>query len=148
MLFSKIIKDLRATLPQYKVVQSRGEGTLEFSFKARGDDQRPIYYVLIEYRKSFVLRNLNTGLAKSYVESKKEDLLCMLRIIQRRQHETKCAASGRGYENPTSCVWRVLSNTLNGPVKLLTHFTRLAPASFCTKYSSATPTKISESPNM
>lgn len=122
MLWSKIISDLRAALPEYKVVQSRGEGTLEFSFKARGADQRPIYYVLIEYRKSFVLRNLNTGLAKSYSESKKEDLLCMLRTIQRRQSVQKCKASGLGSENLNSSKWRGLFNTMINRVKRHTPF--------------------------
>lgn len=119
MLWSKIVSDLRATLPEYKVVQSRGEGTLEFSFKARGSDQRPIYYVLIEYRKSFVLRNLNTGLAKSYSESKKEDLLCMLRTIQRRQSKTKNGACGPCSENQNSFEWRGLFTTMTDRVKHL-----------------------------
>jgi hypothetical protein len=123
MLFSKIIKDLRAALPQYKVLRSRGDGTLEFSFKARGDDQRPIYYVLIEYRKSFVLRNLNTGLAKSYSESKKEELLCMLQTIQRRQSVTSCAASGPCYENRFFSKWRELFTTTTDRVKRLSRFT-------------------------
>lgn len=120
MLWSKIIRDLRDALPQYKVVRSRGDGTLEFSFKARGDDQRPIYYVLIEYRKSYVLRNLNTGLAKSYSESKKEELLCMIRTIQRRQRKTKCAESGRGYENRLFSKWRELFCMTTAHVKRLT----------------------------
>lgn len=148
MLWSKIVRDLRAALPQYKVVRSRGEGTLEFSFKARGDGQRPIYYVLIEYRKSFVLRNLNTGLAKSYSESKKGELLCMLRTIQQRQSKTKCAVSGTGCANRFSCKWRALSTTTTNHVKRLTRFTALAVANTCTKFSSAIPLKISKSPNM
>lgn len=119
MLWSKIVSDLRAALPEYKVVQSRGEGTLEFSFKARGADQRPIYYVLIEYRKSFVLRNLNTGLAKSYSESKKGDLLCMLQTIRRRQSKTKNGACGLGSVNPNSFEWRELFTTMTARVKHL-----------------------------
>jgi hypothetical protein len=122
MLWSKIVSDLRAALPQYKVVRSRGDGTLEFSFRARSDTQRPIYYVLIEYRKTFVLRNLNTGLAKSYSESKKEELLCMLRTIQRRQNKTNCVESGSGGTNQHSSKWRELFTTMTGPVKRLTRF--------------------------
>lgn len=122
MLFSKIVSDVRAALPKYKVVRRHGEGTLEFSFQARSGEQRPIYYVLIEYRKSYVLRNLNTGLAKSYSESKKEELLCMLRTIQQRQSKTKEAASGRGNQNLFSSKWHGLFSTVTDHVKRLTRF--------------------------
>lgn len=122
MLWSKIVSDVRAALPQYKVVRRHGEGTLEFSFQARSDKQRPIYYVLIEYRKSYVLRNLNTGLAKSYSESKKEELLCMLRTIQRRQSKTKDADSGLGCPNQFSSKWRELFTTMITRARRLTHF--------------------------
>jgi hypothetical protein len=124
MLFSKVYTDLKRALPHHKVIRVRGDGIMTFTFEPR-EGSRPIYYTATEYRGSVVLRNLNTGIAKSYNLSDKEKLLCMLRTVQQRQIKNKCGGFGHGSANTVPLFFGALASfiTMIGHAK---RFTRLS----------------------
>lgn len=136
MLYSKIFNDLKHALPHHRVLRTRHAGTQEFRFEPR-DGHRKIQYIVIEYRDSTVLRNLNTGLEKSYPAHEKESLLCMLQQVQKRQIKKSYDGSGRGNENTVRNFCNVLGSCISlikhvKPGTLLTVSGRL---SMSTKYS-------------
>uniref|UniRef100_A0AB39CDD9 Uncharacterized protein n=1 Tax=Pseudomonas phage HRDY3 TaxID=3236930 RepID=A0AB39CDD9_9VIRU len=136
MLFSKIHADLKRALPHHHVRRVRGDGIMTFTFEPR-EGSRPIYYSATEYRGSVVLRNLNTGIAKSYRTQDKENLLCMLRTVQQRQLKNKSNGSGHGSVNTVRNFfsWHELFTTMVGPVKQVMRATGWVAASSVTKYT-------------
>lgn len=121
MLFSKVYADLKRELPHHQVVRTRHLGHQTFTFKPR-EGSRPIYYTATEFRGSVVLRNLNTGIAKSYNLSDKENLLCMLRAVQQRQIKNKCGGFGHGSANTIPNFFGALASSITG-IARVKHFT-------------------------